>query len=393
MSSVPPATSAGRRALLAGITALLVVLALEAVLWLASRASDRVAAVVTPGVPRTLADPRLGHRPNPSVPGHDAAGWRNAARPERAALVALGDSQTYGDEVQREDAWPQRLGALSGLPTYNMALGGYGPARYWLLAEEALALEPDLLLVGFYAGNDLADAYAAVHLRGLAPELAPGDAAPREALAAAEERFGDLATVWRETRAERKGVFRSAIATWVAEPVEHHSRLYGLIRGLVTRLGNGAASPTAPRTWKEFNAYARRIADADPELLLPFREGAVSTVLTPGARAAVLDLEDPRVAEGLRLSLEALARIAARCEGRCRVAVVWIPTKELVYATRVRASGVPMPETYARLVDAETAVWARTRRFLEARSIPWIDALPALREAAVLASGLLPDGV
>jgi len=37
--------------------------------------------------------------------------------------------------------------------------------------------------------------------------------------------------------------------------------------------------------------------------------------------------------------------------------------------------------TYARLVDAETAMWAHARRFLEARSIPWIDALPALREA------------
>jgi hypothetical protein len=398
--------------LLGGITAVLVLLGLEAMLQVAARVSDRVAAVVAPGIPRTLADPRLGHRPNPAVPGHDAAGWRNAARPERAAVVALGDSQTYGDEVTREEAWPQRLGSLGGATPYNMALGGYGPARYWLLVDEALALEPDLLLVGFYAGNDLADAYAAVHLRGLDPSL-------RATLEAAEDRHGDLTTAWRATRAARKGTLRSAIATWVAEPLESHSRLYGLVRNLLVRLGNETAGSGGPPEPREFDAYASKVAGTDPNLLFPFRDGTVSTVLTPGARAAVLDLADPRVAEGLRLSLEALARIAARCGDRCRVAVVWIPTKELVYASRVRAAGVAMPPAYARLVDAESAMWARTQHFLDARSIPWIDTLAALRSAlergtppyppdwnghpnaagneqiarAVLASGLLADGV
>jgi hypothetical protein len=275
------------------------------------------------------------------------------------------------------------------------------------------------LLVGFYAGNDLADAYAAVHLRGLALELGLEDPTLRANLEAAEDRDGDLTTAWRATRAARKGMLRSAIATWVAEPLETHSRLYGLIRNLVVRLGNDAAGTGGPPEPREFDAYASKVAGADPNLLFPFGDGTVSTVLTPGARAAVLDLADPRVAEGLRLSLEALARIAARCEGHCRVAVVWIPTKELVYASRVRASGVPKPPAYARLVDAETAMWARTRRFLDARSIRWIDTLGALREAlergtppyppdwnghpnaagneeiarAVLASGLIADGV
>jgi len=367
--------------LLGSITGVLVVLILEATLQLAARVSDRVAAIVTPGIARTLADARLGHRPNPAVPGHDTAGWRNAARPERAAVVALGDSQTYGDEVSREDAWPQRLGALGGLATYNMALGGYGPVQYWLLADEALALEPDVLLVGFYAGNDLGDAYGAVHLRGLAPELGAEDPSLRATLTSAESRDGDLTTAWRATRAARKGALRSAVATWLGEPLASHSRLYGLLRGLVTRLGDGGAKASGTPVHKEFDTYAKRVEGADPNLLLPYRDGAISTVLTPAARAAVLDLQDPRVAEGLRISLDALARIAVLCDGHSRVAVVWIPTKELVYASRVRSSGVRFPETYARLVEAESAMWALTRRFLDARRIPWIDTLPSLRAA------------
>jgi hypothetical protein len=267
------------------------------------------------------------------------------------------------------------------LTTYNMALGGYGPARYWLLADEALTLDPELLLVGFYAGNDLADAYAAFHLRGLAPDLRTADATPNAILEAAEDRNGELTTAWRATRTARKGALRSAIATWLGEPLERHSRLHGLLHNLVIRLGSGSAEAGAPPERKEFDVYARKVAGADPNLLFPFRDGTASTVLTPAARAAVLDLEDPRVAEGLRLSLEALARIASGCESPCRVAVVWIPTKELVYASRVRASGLPIPAAYARLVDSESAMWARTRRFLDARGIPWIDALPALRES------------
>jgi hypothetical protein len=67
-------------------------------------------------------------------------GWRNELRPERAAIVAIGDSQTYGDEVRCEDAWPQRLGRQLGRTTYNLALRGYGPMQYLRLVDDAIAL-------------------------------------------------------------------------------------------------------------------------------------------------------------------------------------------------------------------------------------------------------------
>ena len=94
-----------------------------------------------------------------------------------AFAVAIGDSQTYGDEVAREQAWPQRLAALSGRSVYNLALGGYGPVEYDRLLPEALELSPRVVLVGLYAGNDFADAYLDAYPRALATELRSHDEA------------------------------------------------------------------------------------------------------------------------------------------------------------------------------------------------------------------------
>src|SRR5258708_10249177 len=50
-------------------------------------------------------DDRLGHRPSPGVPGHDGRGWRNPAAYKKADVVALGDSQTYGEGVDAMETW------------------------------------------------------------------------------------------------------------------------------------------------------------------------------------------------------------------------------------------------------------------------------------------------
>jgi hypothetical protein len=228
-----------RRVALGCASALGVVLALELLLQLAAWSSERVDRLLSPGLERTLPDARLGTRPNPALPDHDVAGWRNEARPERAAIVTIGDSQTYGDEVRREDAWPQRLGRQLGRSSYNLALGGYGPVQYLRLVDDAMELAPELVLVGLYAGNDLADAYSAVHERGLAPELLP-DASRRSALAAAAAQRGDLAEAWRTTGAARRGRVRSP---GPALRVPRRSRRYRLHSGRAGRATRPDGSP------------------------------------------------------------------------------------------------------------------------------------------------------
>lgn len=377
--------SRGRRVVAALALALGVLLAIEGLLQLASLASARVARALSPGVPLTLPDARLGTRGNPAVPDHDEQGWRNPRRLARAEQVAIGDSQTYGAEVTREQAWPLRLAAHTGRSTYSLALGGYGPVQYLRLMDDALALEPARVLIGLYAGNDLADAYLAVDRQGLADELRP-DAATQAALAAAEAQRGELAAAWLATGAARRGALKQALRRGL-DPIESHSRLFGLLSGLTRLTRPPTAAPGAHR-WKPWPEYARRVADLDPALLLPVAAGDSGTILTPAARAAVLDPRDPRVAEGLRISLAALEAAIRACHGRCRLVVVAIPTKELVFAEAVRAHVPRPPPVYQALVADEQALWQQLRDFLEGRGVAFVDALPALR--AAVADGRQP---
>jgi hypothetical protein len=373
-----------RRLLFALLTALCAALLAELLLFAAERASPRVEALLR-GASRVVPDARLGQRPNPALPEHDAAGWRNAVRPARAFAVAIGDSQTYGDEVAREDAWPQRLAELSGRAVYNLALGGYGPVEYERLLPEALALEPELVLVGLYAGNDFADAYLSAYPRALAPELRSGDA---ELVRRAEEldARGELKEAWERTRAARKGWRHPALAR-ALERLGESSRLAALASA------TARAASAAPARRDDFGAgdfpeLRERAARAGDDLLLPFAAGELSTVFTPAARVAVIDTGDPRVEEGLRITLEAIARMAAACAGRCRLAVVAIPSKELVFSQQMFGRGAGTPKAYAELALREALIWERVRRALADAGVPLVDTLPALR--ALVASGRNP---
>ena len=110
--------------------------------------------------------PILGQVIAPGTGGHDALGFRNPAVPERPDIVVLGDSMTYGFAAPMRGSWPSWLERLSGRSVYNMGIGGYGPAEYaWLLESQVLPLDPNLVLVGLYFGNDLYNAYKSVHDR------------------------------------------------------------------------------------------------------------------------------------------------------------------------------------------------------------------------------------
>ena len=112
-----------------------------------------------------LPDDTLGFRPNPAYMEHDSRGFRNGSVPENARIVCIGDSQTYGSGVgvTREQAWPQQLEKISGERTYNMAFGTYCPTHYLVLSDEALAMKPSVIIVTFYTGNDLYDAFNMVY--------------------------------------------------------------------------------------------------------------------------------------------------------------------------------------------------------------------------------------
>lgn len=76
-------------------------------------------------------------------------------------ILAVGDSFTEGAGVEAEEAWPQVVeGLLSRraprrVEVVNAGVGGWDPFQYAQFFEKrGLALEPDLVVVGFFVGND-----------------------------------------------------------------------------------------------------------------------------------------------------------------------------------------------------------------------------------------------
>jgi hypothetical protein len=114
---------------------------LELSLQLAARAIPQVDVLLRPqGVVPFLTDAELGFKGNPRFAEHDANGLRNAAVPDTADIVAIGDSHIYGVSVAPEQSWPSILEKVTLCRTYDMSLGGYGPLQYAVLAMGSTSL-------------------------------------------------------------------------------------------------------------------------------------------------------------------------------------------------------------------------------------------------------------
>ena len=90
----------------------------------------------------------------------DGYGFHNAwPWPEKAEIVALGDSLTFGYGVEDAQAWPALVAkALPHNRLINLGLIGAGPQQYLRVYETfGVRLHPKLLLVGFFVGNDFSN--------------------------------------------------------------------------------------------------------------------------------------------------------------------------------------------------------------------------------------------
>lgn len=312
-------------------------------------------------------DPALGHRIAPGTSGHDALGYRNAEVPATSRIVAIGDSHTYGVSAPRDGSWPSHLSGLLAEPVYNMGLGGFGPLQYLHLARTtARDLKPKVIVVAYYFGNDLMDAYRLAHAR-------PQWHAWRQSSGAASGAAEPDATQEAPKRFK-------ALRDWLSR----HSMLYSVLRATVGQRFAAqerseqvrASAPDVSWSWSDPAAPATR------------------TVFRPQGRLQAVDIDRPDVAEGLQIGQKALAETAAEAARQgARLLVVLIPTKERAYCSYLRATAASMPKSHAQLCDVESRVSTQLTRFLSEQRIEHADATPAL-EAGVAAHVQLypPDG-
>ncbi len=348
--------------------------------WQSGAVSDQNSPIVD--------DDILGHRPRPHYSDHDSRGFRNGAAIDRVDIVCLGDSQTYGTGVSREDAWPHQLAVSSGQSVYSMAYGGWGPTHSEVLLEEAKQLRPKLIIEGFYAGNDLWDCYNMVYGRhrlnnhqSSAPEIEAAILKANE-LDPLDTKIHDLFRIYcgqfENNTDERTSVGRGNVdakSTTLRGILSKHSRIYGLCRAIKNRLQRDEKVISFDEeSWKKLCSTA----DSSQGKWEVFESPPFHSIFVPEYRLAALNMNDPRIREGQRIALDAIANISVDLSlNNTQFLVVLIPTKLLVFSPQVERPS----DAYSELVTNEEEMWTKTKAYLAKSEIAFVDTLPAFRDA------------
>jgi len=371
---------------------------LEAMLALLSAAIPGVARVMSRNdlpLNTAISDKKLGYRPNPQYSEHDRNGFRNKSIPKNASVVALGDSQTYGVGVSPEQAWPQQLAYFGKIATYNMAFSAWGPTHSLLLLQEAIDLKPRLIIEAFYAGNDLYDSYFHVYGMGQLPELKADDPNTLKAVGDAEthdplpERISRLFDNSLRDSPQPTNAVNGSDAHehgFLREYLAEHSKLYGLARAAKVVYQNKTRVPSMSRNldWLKSNQQ-----DSTNKYWQIFDDGRMRTIFTPDYRLCALDLDDPRIAEGFRISLKAIDLMNQRAQAAgIKFVVLLLPSKELSFKNVVLKHPDRVPAVYRTLVHNEELMWRETKHSLTLGGIYFIDTLPVLN--ALVNSGIQP---
>jgi lysophospholipase L1-like esterase len=304
-----------------------------------------------------VSDPVLGAVPSPSaMAGFDTWGFRNREVPETADIVAVGDSHTYGNTARMKESWPYVLGSLTGLRVYNMGMGGYAPNQYFYLSKtKALRLKPRMIIWGLYMGDDFEGAFSMTYgldywanFRALPPQKVDPN-------------------VWEDPPSD---TWDRRIRVWLSR----HSVVYQLVfhAGIGDRVKGDIQIKDA----------AQLYPGVATSLVVP--EKNISEAFVPKAMMTRLDLENPNIREGMRITFELLKEMNQICrQNNVQFMVVVIPTKEMVYADYLEHnSKIPLDDMIDKLLVNERSALERTFQFMTDEHIAYVDALPALRKAA-----------
>ncbi len=313
----------------------------------------------------------------------DPDGFRNPASSGGFEdIAALGDSFTDAMTLPAELSWPSRLAEKTGVRVRNYGTAGFGPQQELLaLRDYALPRRPPLVIVAFFAGNDLQDAerFADNHGRGGAPTSSAGwrfkqVIARFDQLYVVSLRQG-LATRWREHALEASRKAPTAVAFDGEDPTGRDDAAPLFDRGLF-------ALPVRGRTLRFafLPAYLNGLRYSTEELAASRR-----WQLTRGAYR------------------EMKALVAA---GGGELAVMFVPSKAQVYlplledafAPEARSAALraalhdPEAPAYESLMAHRLALNGLMRDFCSEEGIPFLDLTPGLeREVAAGTNLYFPD--
>ncbi len=368
------------------ITIFLMVLFMECTLQILVRVSPKIDSLITSkNIPHTLADPELGLRGNPEFPEHDAWGFRNRTTLSHSEIVAIGDSQTYGTGVKQHQAWPQQLSKISGKSVYNMSLGGYGSVEgLILLKTKSLQLNPQYVIFMMFDGNDLVDAYDAVYNFDLYNKFKSTDSVIQETILKLEKE-DPLTSKTRE--ASSRIWSNKPISTNKETVAPEQAKSFGasikqlkLFRSFFSLERTLQATFFNKREYR-FTKISKQLESSDSDIFEIFECNGFKTVMTPSYRKLGLNIEDPRLQEGLRITLDAFSDMKQLTDSKSiNFLVLLLPTKGFVFCDYLSRHGMEPPESMASSIQLEDKIRSRTMEYLQEHQIPYMDTLPILHD-------------
>jgi hypothetical protein len=317
-----------------------------------------------------LPDKSFGVKGNPRYPGHDFRGFRNARSMDKAAIVAMGSSHTYGEGVSQP--WPTLLSQALGKPVYNMATPSSGLSYNYQNLSTALELDPKLVIIDLAPLTYFFD-FKFVKSNGTLLQFIS---------------IGDLEII---NNLEQKNNIESEDAAWFGDSnvpphsigqfvlgmkqfMKDHSRVYGLFRAIKRRASGDDALIS-----HDFDQARKNIMENQLTSVLSVLDGPEwKTILNTPRRLNVVNDTDVRIKAGLEISKRMLRVISDGVKkSGADFAVLLLPTKEYVFSPKVER-----PEQHKGLTDLiqnEERLRAAMMHFMEENAIDYIDPAPALR--------------
>lgn len=316
-----------------------------------------------------LDDSKNLYRGNPEYFEHDSRGLRNASVPEKADIVVLGDSQSYGAGVPREKNWPSVLEKKIRQRVYNMSLGGWGPVQYKNFFNDAIALKPHTLIVGLYLGNDIFDAYHVVYGISGFEKYQTQDSDIRKKISEIEK-VDSIASL-------AENITKKTSFSAPDIRVQNGSSLLGALKSY--NLIHSVYSLVSPQEkgWDEL----KDMAEKNSEFFEILEYKNIQTILLPKYRASVENMQDVRVLEGQRILKEILGSMDAQArENGIALIVLLLPTKEHAHEYIFKKIGKNPSLSYTELIENENFILSDLMSFFKNKNIIYINALGALQE-------------
>lgn len=273
-------------------------------------------------IEKNISDPILTYRGNPAA-GYDKNGFRNIEVLDKAEVAVIGDSQTEGNNASIDETWPKVLSDLSGKKVYQFAFGGYGPVQYYSLLKDALKLSPDIVIVGFYTGNDLFDVVRIVYQNDYWKDLrTPGFSLLPDSPSVPVDAVKSFKTGYSQNSIGLKFLkFRE----WIRK----NSYLYAFL-GDSTRVLREKLNLAETKEEKIENLQS--FAKENPQLSFTYTQKPIDVLLSPWERVQTIDLENPEAKEGWRIAQKLFLEMKKITDNqKIKLVLAIIPTKEMVY--------------------------------------------------------------